>query len=48
MLLHTDDGILFSQLHLGGSHVTNFYFAVSAIDEDVITLDIAMNNWWIM
>lgn len=41
----TDDGVLFADLHLGGSHVSDLDLAVRSIDKDVVTFDVAVDDW---
>ena len=41
----TNDRVLFANLHLCCSHVANFDLSVCAINEDVVALDIAVDDW---
>jgi hypothetical protein len=44
----TDDSVLFANLHLGGSHVSNLDFAVRSVDKDVVAFDVAVDDWGVV
>lgn len=44
-LRHTNDGVLFTNLHLRCSHVANLDFAMGSVDEDIVALDVTVNDW---
>ena len=42
---HTNDSVLLADLHLGCSHISNLDFSVCSIDENIVALYVAMDNW---
>ena len=44
----TDDSILLADLHFCCSHVANLDFTMCSINEDVVALDVAVDNWWVV
>lgn len=41
----TDNSILLAEAHLGSPHIANLEFTMGAIDKDVVTLDVSVDDW---
>lgn len=44
----TNDGVLFADLHLSGSHVSDLNLTVRSIDKDIVAFDVAVDDWGVI
>lgn len=42
---YTNHSVLLPKTHLGRPHITDFDFTMRSVDEDIVTFNIAMNDW---